>query len=153
METSFNMAEYIKQELSFPNISYAEFETIQDLEIRKRILAKNKIMQTDAYNRTMTFLRGEKGKKTEVHTLTFRKNANGAAYNIVYGIRNIIKSILGIPVNQSELNFARDFYRAQKDVGGNAYFDEAMWQDVIDTHGGYLPLEIKATRDGTVMNA
>jgi len=111
----FDIESYRKQELAFPSISYAEFEAIDDLNIRKRIASKNKLLQTDTYNRTMTFLRGEKGKKEEVYTVTFRKAPNENPYNVVYGVRNIVKSILELPITQVELDFATDFYKAQAD--------------------------------------
>lgn len=147
----FDFESYQKQELAFPSITYAEFEAIDDLEMRKRIVGKNKILQTDTYNRTMTFLRGEKGKKEEVYTLTFRKAPNENPYNVIYGVRNIVKSILDLPVTQTELDFATDFYRAQADKGGNSYFDRTMWQEIIDTNDGYLPIAIQAVDDGTIL--
>jgi hypothetical protein len=43
--------------MSFPEISFDEFQAIDDLELRKEISKKNKILSTDAYNRTMTYLK------------------------------------------------------------------------------------------------
>ena len=155
MKTSapFDFESYKRQEFAFPSISYERFEAIDDLEIRKRIVQKNKILQTDTYNRTMNFLRGEKGRKEEVYTLTFRKAPNGNPYNVVYGVRNTVKGILDLPVTQEELDFASDFYAAQKERGGNSYFDRAMWQEIIDTNDGYIPVTIQAVDDGTILKA
>lgn len=83
--------------------------------------------------------------------MTFRKAPNGNPYNIVYGVRNIVKGILDIPVTQIELDFATDFYAAQGEKSGNSYFDRAMWQEIIDNNAGRLPITIQAVDDGTIL--
>jgi hypothetical protein len=58
METIPNFErEYRQKHFAFPEIKFQEFEQIQDLKIRKDIAKKNKIVQTDTYNRTMTHLK------------------------------------------------------------------------------------------------
>lgn len=147
---SFDANAYAASLFAFPAISYQDFESVDDLAVRKEIVSRNKLLQTDTYNRTMNFLRAEKGMEKETFTLTFRKSPNGKT-NIVYGIRTILKEILSRPITQNELDFAADFYAAQAARGGNSYFDRAMWQRVIDGNGGYLPLKVRAVADGTVL--
>ncbi|MDD4151516.1 MAG: nicotinamide phosphoribosyltransferase domain-containing protein, partial [Candidatus Gracilibacteria bacterium] len=143
--------EYRQQHFAFPEISFVDFEKIEDLKIRKDIAKKNKIVSTDTYNRTMNFLKGDEKKgEFEVYTMTLRKSPNGF-YNVVYGIKKIVDDILSLPISQIELDFARDFYANQKNAGGNSYFDKAMWQKIIDENNGFLPLTIKAVEDGTLM--
>jgi len=108
--------EYRQQHFAFPEISFEDFEEIEDLKIRKDIAKKNKIVSTDTYNRTMTHLKSEEKKETiETYTLTLRKSPNGF-YNVVYGIKKIIDDILSLPITQNELDFARDFYANQKNA-------------------------------------
>jgi hypothetical protein len=53
----FDIESYREQQMLFPELSYTEFQQIDDLELRKEIVKKNKILSTDAYNRTMTYLK------------------------------------------------------------------------------------------------
>ena len=135
----------------FPTISYDVFQTIEDPFIRRHIAAKNRIIRTDAYNRTMTHLSGADSMRDTpaVFTMTFRKAANGS-YNVVCGVRQKLEEILSAPITQAELDFAAAFYADQKAKGGNGYFDQEMWQQVVD-NGGHMPLTIRAVADGTLM--
>ena len=146
---TFNATVYKQQLQAFPEISYEEYQQITDIQIRKDIAKKNKIIQTDAYNRTMNFLKGERSRKNETFTLSFRRSPN-KQYVVVDGIRSALKDILGIQITQAELDFAKAFYVDQKAKRGNGYFDEQMRQEVVD-NGGYIPLTIKAVEDGTVI--
>lgn len=147
---NFDIESYKNQAFAFPNISFDEFQAIDDMAVRKDIAKKNKVMSTDTYNRTMTFLKWEKGSKVETYTLTFRKSPN-KSYNIVYGVRNAVKKILGMPITQVELDFAQEFYAGERERWWNAYFNRAMWQSVIDENNWFLPLEIKAVDDWEVL--
>lgn len=147
---NFDIESYKNQVFAFPNISFDEFQAIDDMAVRKDIAKKNKVMSTDTYNRTMTFLKWEKGSKVETYTLTFRKSPN-KSYNIVYGVRNAVKKILGMPITQVELDFAEEFYARERERWWNAYFNRAMWQRVIDENNWFLPLEIKAVDDWEVL--
>lgn len=54
---SFNAQSYKQQLQQFPEITFEEYQQITDLQVRRDIAKKNKIIQTDAYNRTMDNLR------------------------------------------------------------------------------------------------
>jgi len=114
MNTSaFNIESYREQMFAFPEISFEDFNEIDDMEVRENIIGKNKILQTDAYNRTMTHLQGDNWSKIENYTLTFRKSPN-KSYNVIYGVRSIVKRLLGKPITQAELDFAEKNYENQK---------------------------------------
>lgn len=147
---NFNIDAYREQMERFPEITFEEFQAITDLEIRKDIVMKNKIISTDAYNRTMMMLKWrKKSSQREVYTLTFRKSPNWV-YNVVYWIRNLIKKILWRKFTQAELDFAAKAYDDQKEKWANSFFDKEVWQEVID-NWGYLPLQIRAVKDWTVL--
>jgi len=147
--TTFDAKSYKTRLQEFPEITFEEYQQITDLEVRRDIAKKNKIVQTDAYNRTMNFLKGEKSRQRETFSLSFRRSPN-KEYVVVDGIRSTLQWILGIKITQWELDFAKAFYADQKAKWGNGYFDEQMWQDVVDG-GGLVPLDIKAVDDGTVL--
>ncbi|MEI7563755.1 MAG: hypothetical protein WCJ39_09320 [bacterium] len=54
---TFNTATYKQQLQAFPEITFEEYQEITDLQVRKDIAKRNKIIQTDAYNRTMNFIK------------------------------------------------------------------------------------------------
>ncbi|MEI8252423.1 MAG: hypothetical protein WCG25_01400 [bacterium] len=54
---TFDTKSYKARLQEFPDISYQEYQQITDLQVRRDIAKKNKIIQTDAYNRTMNFLK------------------------------------------------------------------------------------------------
>ena len=54
---TFNAKNYKEQLQQFPEITFDEYQEITDLQVRKDIAKKNKIIQTDSYNRTMNFLK------------------------------------------------------------------------------------------------
>lgn len=147
--TPFDTKAYKARLQEFPEISFEEYQQITDLQIRRDIAKKNKIIQTDAYNRTMNFLKGEKSSKRETFSLSFRRSPN-KQYVVVDGIRSTLKDILWIKITQAELDFAQAFYHDQKIRGGNGYFDAKMRQEVVDK-GWFIPLDIKAVEDGTVL--
>lgn len=148
-QNTFDTQSYKEQMKRFPDISFEEYQTITDLDVRKDIAKKNKIIQTDSYNRTMTHIRWERWKKIESYSLSMRKSTNWE-YNVIDGIRGMLTDILGMPITQAELDFAQAYYEDQKNKWGNGYFNAEMRQEVID-NGWFMPLEIKAVADGTVM--
>jgi nicotinic acid phosphoribosyltransferase len=146
----FDLLNYKNTLREFPQITYAEFKEIEDDDIRLEIAKRNKIVSTDAYNRTMTYIKNEKSYEPENYTLTFRKSNNGE-YLVANGIRFIVKSLLQTPITHWEVDFARDFYQDQKEKGGNGYFNEALWRSIVTDHNGFLPVTIRAVPDGTVL--
>ena len=146
---TFNAQSYKQQLQQFPEITFEQYQQITDLQVRRDIAKKNKIIQTDAYNRTMNFLKWERGKLIETLTLSFRRSPN-TSYNIVDGIRSTLKDILWVKITQTELDFAKAYYMDQKAKWANGYFNEQMRQEVVD-NWWFMPLQIRAVDDGTVV--
>ena len=134
---------------SFPEISWEEYRAIPDDDVRLEIARRNKVISTDAYNRTMARIRGPRGLLPETFTLTFRKSPQ--PYLVACGIRRVIQETLRSRYTHREIDFARDFYVDQGAKGGNGAFDEGMWRAVVDRHDGRLPVTVRAVADGTVL--
>jgi putative nicotinate phosphoribosyltransferase len=134
----------------FPDITYAEFREIPDDDVRLDIARKNKVISTDTYNRTMSHVRGDRGRLPEAYTLTFRR-APDDGFLVACGIRRAVIDAVGEPITHGEIDFARDFYSEQSAKGGVGYFAEALWREVVDCHGGRLPLVVRGVADGTVL--
>jgi nicotinate phosphoribosyltransferase len=146
----FQLESYRDRLRQFPAITYAEFRGIPDDDVRLDIARKNKVISTDTYNRTMNHIKGPRGRRPEAYTLTFRRSGNGR-YLVANGVRRAVQEALGPSFTHGEIDFARDFYADQLARGGNGFFDEAMWREVVDRHGGRLPLRVRAVADGTVL--
>ena len=148
---TFNLSDYQRQLNEFPNISYQEYQQLTDERVRQDIASKNKIIQTDTYNRTMKHIKGERAKKIETFTFSMRR-APEERFVVVDGIRKALKKMLSYPITQQELDFAKEYYEDQTKKGGTGYFNAEMRQEVVD-NGGYMPLSIRAVADGTALKA
>lgn len=148
---NFDFQEYERQQRVFPQITFDQFQSSNDEIMRDSILEKNRIVCTDTYNRTMNHIKGkEDSEKEETFSLSFRRTWE-KNYNIVYGVKRMVRELLELPLTQNELDFAADAINHQKQKGWVWYFDKQMWQKVIDKNDGYLPLQIKAVEDGTLV--
>lgn len=147
---TFSLDDYRDRLRQFPAITFAEFCRIPDDDVRLDIARKNKVVSTDTYNRTMSHIKGPRGRLPEAYTLTFRRSANGR-WLVANGVRRAVREALGPTVTPGEVDFARDFYAAQAARGGVGFFDEAMWREVVDRHNGRLPVVVRAVADGTVL--
>jgi len=49
----FNVRAYEQLLNTFPDITFAQFCELDDISVRQEIIKRNKILQTDTYNRTM----------------------------------------------------------------------------------------------------
>ncbi|MCA9309137.1 DUF5598 domain-containing protein [Candidatus Saccharibacteria bacterium] len=125
-------------------ITYEEFKTLPDWQ-RMEIAAKNRVINTDTYNRTMNFLRGPEGwREQETYTLQMRRSPFN--YLVVSGVEDAVAELTSQPITQEELDFAEAFY-ADKGID---MFNKEMWQAVVDEYDGKLPFEIHAMPDGSV---
>ncbi len=109
---TFNVSAYKESLHAFPDVSYQEYQSIQDLDVRSDIAKRNKIVQTDAYNRTMTHIKGEDWRKEEVYGLSLRRSS-AKEYVVIDGIRKQIQDIFSRPLGQAELDFAAEYYADQ----------------------------------------
>lgn len=146
----FDLDAYRESLRSFPEITWEEYRSIPDDDVRLEIARRNKPISSDAYNRTMSRIRGRRGGVAEAYTLTFRRSGNGA-YLVVGGVRRAVLDALRPPLTRAEVDFARDFYADQAAKGGNGTFDESPWREVVDRHAGRLPVRVRAVADGTVV--
>lgn len=149
---NFNFQDYKRQLNEFPDISYQEYQEIKDEQVRQDIAKKNKILQTDTYNRTMNHIKwSAKSNLVETFTFSMRRAPEWSSYIVVDWIRKMIKNLFSYPITQAELDFAKDFYADQKEKWWVGYFDYEMWEKVVK-EWWYMPLLIRAVPDGTLVH-
>lgn len=131
--------------MGFPSdLTYREFLHLPS-DLREEIVKRNRVLQTDTYNRTMNHAKGIEWCLSETYVLQMRKAPRG--YLIAYGIRRMLERLFSRPISQSEVQFAKDFYQSKAKV---PYFNEEMW-DMVLGNGGRMPLEIDSVEDGTAL--
>lgn len=135
---------------TFPEITFPEFQSIPYIEDRSDILKRNKILKTDAYNRTMDYIKWERWNREETFYLSLRKSPN-KKFNVIYWVKSVLDEVLRTPITQNELDFAKDFYKNQSEKWWNWRFNPKRWQKIIDENGWMLPLKVSAVEDGTIL--
>lgn len=65
---------------------------------------------------------------------------------VFFGLQAILKEYLATPVTHADVDEARDVFAAHGEP-----FNEAGWRDIVDRHGGHLPIRIRAVPEGTVV--
>lgn len=83
------------------------------------------------------------------HVFSFFES-RGGRYNetLFFGLQYLIKRHLeGVVVTEAKIQEAKAFFTDH--FGDETLFNEAGWRYILHTHGGRLPLEIRAVREGT----
>ncbi len=65
---------------------------------------------------------------------------------VFFGLQFFLKKYLVHPIRQEHIDEAQEFFRLH-----GMTFHQAGWQYILKRHGGYLPIEIKAVAEGTVL--
>ena len=66
--------------------------------------------------------------------------------NLFFGLQGLIKQYLLNPVKRSDVKYAKQFAEAH-----GMPFNEKGWNRIVNKHGGYYPVEIKAVPEGTLV--
>ena len=104
---------------------------------------KNIILNTDSYKASM-FKQYPVGT-TGVYSYI---ESRGGQYDrtVFFGLQAFIKEYLLEPISQADIDIADEIWTAHGEP-----FNRAGWQYILDTHGGYLPVIIKAVPEGSVV--
>lgn len=108
----------------------------------KRLLP---IFDTDSYKQSH-FLQYPQGIK-KVFSYLEARTGSGFDKIVFFGLQYIIKNTLMTPITMDDVEFAKKFYESHIGV-----FNYDGWKYIVEKHNGYLPLEIKAVPEGTVIS-
>jgi nicotinamide phosphoribosyltransferase len=74
--------------------------------------------------------------------------SRGGAWDrtVFFGLQMILKEFLSKPFTAEHIAEAKEFWQAHGEP-----FDEAGWRHILDNHGGYLPVKIRAVPEGSVI--
>lgn len=108
-------------------------------------LYDNILLLTDSY-KVSHYRQCPPGTK---HIFSFFESRGGRyAKTLFFGLQYLIKQyLLGQVVTEEKILEAREFWAAH--FGDDTLFNEAGWRHILEKHGGRLPVEIRAVREGT----
>jgi len=111
-------------------------------------MRKNLLTQTDSYKLNHW---NQYPPKTQA-VYSYFESRNGAQFptTTFFGLQAILKEdFVGQVVTQSKIDQAVEL--ATHHFGNPGLFNKAGWQHILDIHGGYLPLSIRAVPEGTAV--
>lgn len=105
---------------------------------------KNIILNSDSYKHSH-YLQYPPGTEYVYSYIESR----GGEYNnsLFFGLQAFIKEYLMTPITDNDIEEARGVCSAH-----GIPFNADGWQDILSTHNGFLPVEIHAVPEGTVVN-
>jgi nicotinamide phosphoribosyltransferase len=65
---------------------------------------------------------------------------------VFFGLQYIIKNTLMNQITHEDVDYAKQFFKSHMGI-----FNEEGWRYIVNEHNGYLPLQIKAVPEGTVL--
>jgi len=107
------------------------------------MMSKNIILNVDSY-KASHYLQYPPGT-TEVSSYI---EARGGKYQdaVFFGLQMFIKEYLTKPVTHDDVDEAKEIFSAH-----GVPFNETGWRNIVDKYNGYLPIEIQAVAEGTVL--
>lgn len=104
---------------------------------------KSLVLNTDSYKASMypQYVEGTEYIFSYVES-------RGGVYDeiVVAGILPVIKEYLSRPVTAAEVEYAKALWEAHGEP-----FNYDGWMHIVNEHGGYVPVEIRAVEEGTVV--
>ena len=104
---------------------------------------KNMILNTDSY-KTSHFL--QYPPDTEYVSSYIESRGGDYEDTLFFGLQMFLKEYLCKPISQDEIDEAETVLTAHGEP-----FNKEGWQHILREHGGYLPIEIQAVPEGTVL--
>lgn len=148
------------QALEFPDVTYDEFLTFPKT-VQAELISRNRILNTDAYNRVMDHLLSQRAVTGEAldqlplsvasapATYALQLRRSPFPYLVACGIEDAIERLNRLPISQAELRFACEYHERQN----IPFLNKALWHWVVEDREGKLPFEIDGVPDGTVVAA
>lgn len=108
----------------------------------KRLLP---IFDTDSYKQSH-YLQYPPGLR-KVFSYLEARTGSGFDKIVFFGLQYIIKNTLMTPITMDDVEFAKKF--CEQHVG---FFNYEGWKYIVEKHNGFLPLQINAVPEGTVIS-
>lgn len=113
-------------------------------------------LMADAYTISSDVFASPECKELSVYNMLNRKSPAQAwpdvakdSRMVLYGVSHYIRSHLMTPVTQDDVYESMLFMQDRCSFGGPLHFPLEMWNSVVHDYNGYIPVEIKALREGS----
>lgn len=105
---------------------------------------KNLLLSTDSY-KSGHFLQMPPGTEYQSSYIEARP---GGKWNesVFFGLQILLKEVLSKPITQEMIDEAEAFWKEHGEP-----FNREGWMHILNEHNGYLPIEIEAVPEGTVV--
>lgn len=132
------------------NRDWESIESLQDLIKKALEKPNNLVLLGDAYKYSHHKFYEE---NTSLIYSYLESRGGRFTETVFYGLQFFLKEYLeGVAITQEELDEAYEYLGTKHGVfGRDDVFDKSKFQYIIDTHGGRLPIKIKAIPEGTVV--
>lgn len=111
-------------------------------------LLMNPILKTDSYKPTQWCQYPPRTEDIYSYIEARGTKIEGVDETVFFGLQPRISSLLMTRITMADVEAAKSFIDAH--IGPNIFHYEG-WKYVVERHGGYLPLEIRAVPEGTVV--
>lgn len=112
------------------------------------MITPNILLLTDSYK--VTHWRQYPPGTTRVHSY-FESRGGEYPEVVFFGLQYYLKAYLRKSILRADIDEAEAFFAAH--FGSKDLFNRAGWERIVDEHGGFLPVSIKAVPEGTVVPA
>lgn len=86
-------------------------------------------------------------KTTALHSyIEARGSTTGIDATLFFGLQDFIKNYLTVPLTHKDIDTAKAIIEAHGEP-----FNEAGWRYIVDEHKGFLPVKIRAVKEGTLV--
>lgn len=104
---------------------------------------RNFILNSDSYKMSHYLFYPE--GTTEVYSYM---ESRGGKYpeTLFFGMQGFLKEYLQTPITRDDIEYARDFAKEH-----GVPFNDRGWYHILNKHGGYMPVEIKAVKEGSII--
>jgi len=107
-------------------------------------MLKNLILNTDSYKASHF----EQYPKDTSYVSSYIESRGGRFESLLFfGLQIFLKKYLSNPISKKDIEEAENIFTAH----GLPFYKDG-WQYILDTYNGYLPLEIEAVKEGTVLS-
>ena len=110
----------------------------------KHDLFSNKILLTDSYKVGQAY----QYPPGTTRVYSYWESRGGEFDEVTpFGLQYILEQYMSTPITMADIDEAEEMF--DKHFGGSSVFNREGWERILNVHNGYLPLRIKAVREGT----
>lgn len=106
-------------------------------------LLTNFILNGDSYKYSH-WMQYPKGTTELFSYIEARGSTTGSKGTLFFGLQDFIKNVLSIRITHADIDAAKSIIEAHGEP-----FNEQGWRYIVDKYNGYLPVRIRAVKEGT----